>query len=303
MIHGLDLDDTTRAPLARLNSSGLPIDAGQVHKVWRGLVQVEGCMEPSVPVALKWMAGGEHKLPLELACSLAGAELGLTIPRGVLVLSRRDQLPGLPGTARPLPGTEDYLCYGSVHQWPDDTVARLLDDDDAVEEHTWQKLCASPGAPAGAAWDELAANADRHTGNVVFDGQRYWLIDHELALQPIAKVMRRFAAPGARLQLVEHRARENTLAAQLARRHPMSHGILKQPASFARAEQRLRALADRVRLWQTGHPQVDTVWPLTEVVLRGISLRLPALAVMLNQRLNIADARSLWNSSNPSSQS
>lgn len=298
MIPGLDLNDTSRAPLARLNSSGLPIHAGQVNKVWRGLVQVEGSLEPSVPVALKWMSG-VHKLPVELACALAGTALGLPIPRGVAVLAQRDQLPGLPGNAKPLAGTDDYLCFGSVHQWPDDSTARLLGDSSA-DEFTWRSLCSGPTAAPGAAWDELAANADRHTGNLIYDGAKFWFIDHELALQPIAQVMNKFTRQTSRDLLLEHRARANKVAAELHRRHPADHGMLTQPQRFNRAETRLKLLADAIRTWQTGHSQVDTVWPLTEIVLRGIALRLPALALMLNQRLNVPDATSLWSSSRPS---
>jgi hypothetical protein len=298
MIHGLDLEDTARPPVARLASSGLAISAGQVHKVWRGLVQVEGCMEPAVPVSLKWMSGA-HKLPVELACALAGAELGLPVPRGVVVLAKRDQLPGLPVGAKSLPGSDDYLCFGSVHQFPDDSVARLLLDDEAVAEHTWRQLCATSAAAPGAAWDELAANADRHPGNLVFDGNKYWFIDHELALEPIAKAMKTFAVQAVRQRVLDHRARVNQVAAQLAHRRPNDHEMLAQPSRFARADQKLKLLADKLRDWSTGRTHLDEVWPMTEVVLRGIGLRLPALSMMLNERLGVPDSTSLWNSSSP----
>ena len=255
-------------------------------------------MEPCLPVALKWMSGGAHKLPVELACSLAAAELGLPVPRGVVVLAKGDQLPGLPGYAKPIAGTDDYLCYGSMHQWPDDSGVRQLDDASATES-TWRHLCDSPGAAPGAAWDELAANADRHAGNLVFDGNKYWFIDHELALQPIAKAMRHFAEQAARHQLIDHRARANIVADQLTRRRPNDHGLLAQPQRFARIETRMKLLADRVQQWSTSNAAVDPNWPMTEIVLRGIALRLPALGLMLNQRLQTPDASSLWNSSSP----
>jgi hypothetical protein len=299
MIHGLDLEDTTRPPLARLNSGGVPIVAGQVHKVWRGLVQVPGSMEPGVPVALKWMAGA-HKLPIELACALAGSELALAVPRGLVVLATREQLPGLPAGARPVPGTDEYLCFGSQLQWPDDSSARLIGDDAAAEEHTWRQLCSTPAAAPGAAWDELAANADRHVGNLLFDGSKYWFIDHDLALEPIAKVMRTWAVQAARQSVIDHRAKINTVAEQLKRRRPNDHGMLAQPARFSRAQARINLVADQVRNWSTGQAQVDAVWPLTEVVLRGIATRLPPLALMLSERLHIPDAKALWSSSSQS---
>lgn len=298
MIHGIDLADASRAPVARLTSSGIPIKAGQTHKVWRGLVQVEGCTEPSEPVALKWMSS-TIKVALELACSLAANEMKLPVPRGVVVLAPRDQLPGLPAAAKPLPGTDDMLCFGSAFHFPDDTAARLLNDDAAVEEYTWRRLCDSRHAASSAAWDELAANADRHTGNLVFDGDRYWLIDHELALEPINRLMRRFAQTVARQQLLEHRARENAIAQQLAHRRASDHGMLSQANRLARAEKQLKLLADSVRDWRTGQTAVDAVWPMTEVALRSIALRLPALAHLLSLRLGRPDAESLWSTPHP----
>jgi hypothetical protein len=295
-VQPLDLHDTSRPPLAELNSSGIPISAGQVHKVWRGLVQAPGCLESCQPVVFKWMSG-QHKLPIELACSLAGVALGLAVPRGVVVLAKRDQMPGLPAGAKPLPGTDDYLCFGSVHQWPDDNFVRLLDDA-GNEEYVWRRLCDTAGAAPGAAWDELAANADRHIRNLVFDGSKFWFIDHDKALEPVAAVMRNFAVKAARNRVLEHRAESNRVASQLASRRPRDHGMLDQPARFARAENSLRLLADQVRAWSTGRRHVDDVWPLTEVVLRGIVLRLPALSLMLNERLALPEAGSLWNSSN-----
>ncbi len=294
MIHGLDLDDHKAPPFARLVSTGLPIDKGQVHKVWRGLVQVPGSTEPAIPVALKWMSG-QSKLPIELACSLAAAQLGLPVPRGVVVLSSRDQLPGLPAAVKPLPGSDDVICYGGMHQWPDDSAARLLDEDGAAE-YTWRQLCQSASAAPGAAWDELTANPDRHVNNLLFDGLRYWFIDHEQALEPMAQMMRRWAATVVRQAVLEHQAKVNAVATQLVRRRPRDHEILGQPSHFNRAARRIELLADAVRGWSSGHKHVDDVWPLTEVVLRGISLRLPALADMLTRRLQIPLPRSLWNS-------
>jgi hypothetical protein len=182
-------------------------------------------------------------------------------------------------------------------QWPDDSSARLIGDDAAAEEHTWRQLCATSAAAPGAAWDELAANGDRHVGNLLFDGSKYWFIDHDLALEPMAKVMRTWAVQAARQRVIDHRAKVNAVADQLRRRRPNDHGMLTQPAKFSRAQTRINLVADRVRTWSTGRAQVDAVWPLTEVVLRGIATRLPPLALMLSERLHIPNAQDLWSSS------
>jgi hypothetical protein len=241
---------------------------------------------------------GSHKLPIELACSMAGQLLPIPIPKGVVVLAERDQLPGLSGAAKPMPGSSLFLCFGSVHQWPDDTIARMLNDDAAADEFTWRQLCESGSAAPGAAWDELAANADRHTGNLVFDGAKYWFIDHELALQPIARMMRSFTAPSSRDRLLAYRSPANIVAGELVRRQPRNHELMSQPGRFTREEKHLKLLADKVRTWRTDYRFIDeSVWPMTEVVLRGIALRLPALALMLGERLRLPNPDSLWNSS------
>ncbi len=103
----------------------------------------------------------------------------------------------------------------------------------------------------------------------------------------IAKAMRHFAEQAARHRLIDHRARANLLA---------------QPQRFARIEMRMTLLADRVQQWSTSNAAVDSNWPMTEIVLRGIALRLPTLGLMLNQRLQTPDASSLWNSSSSTQQ-
>lgn len=295
MIPGLDPKDTSRPPLARLNSGGLPVFAGQVHKVWRGQVQVPGCTEPSVPVALKWMSG-QVKLSIELACSIAGSELHVRIPHGVVVLAERDQLPGLPSTARPLGNGKDFLCFGSLHQWPDDSATRMMDDE-AAEEYVWQQLCRQPAAANGAVWDELAANPDRHVRNFIFDGKDYWFIDHEAALEPISKVMKQWAVQAARQSVIDFRAKKNLLALQLQQRKPKDHGMEQHSNALVRAQRRLEVVADRIREWRTGSSHVDVLWPLVEVTVRGIALRLPALPLMVHERLQTPEKKLIWNSS------
>ncbi len=239
---------------------------------------------------------GQVKLPIELACALAAAEMQLPVPRGIVVLADRDQLPGLPASARPVPNGTEYLCFGSSHQWPDDSVTRLMDDE-AAEEYVWQQMCKLPVAATGAAWDELAANPDRHVRNLIFDGKDYWFIDHEAALEPISKVMKQWAVKSVREGLLDFRARKNIVASQLQQRRPRDHGIEAQSASLARAQRKVEVVAYSVREWHTGRPHLDALWPLVEVALRGIALRLPALPLMVHDRLQLPNKTLLWNSS------
>lgn len=162
MIPGLDIEDTTRAPLAHLNSAGLPIDAGQTHKVWRGQVQVPGRTQPSVPVALKWMAG-QVKLAIELACALAAGEMNLPVPRGVVVLADRDQLPGLASSAKRITSASAACTSGRTTAQPGCSriprprthvaqavrlAARLGEPCRAVSPALREHLTASPAQPS-----------------------------------------------------------------------------------------------------------------------------------------------------------
>lgn len=287
-----DLEIWRNPPVYRLLSSGMRLEGNHVNKVWRGLAHPQGGSESGVPMIVKWLPKAVP-LATELACALAGQALRLQVPRGALVLADADQLPGLP---RRFEG-RTVLCFGSHLQWPDDTIARLIHDDAAVEELIWQRLCETPEGPAGAAWDELVANEDRHHENVVFDGHRWWLFDHEEALEPIARVMKRFTLQATRAELAQHQAKANTLASQMVLRRPNDHGLERVPPSLLSLRKRLQWMADSVRGWRTGNDEIDQTFAVAEVVLRSIDLRMPALALHLHKRLARPEGDALWNSS------
>lgn len=276
-------------------SAGVPLSGDHTHRTWRGQVQAPGSVEACYPVALKWMPGSV-KLPLELGCTVAGAVLGLQVPRAALVLAARDQLPGLPASVKGVGGSDDVLCFGSAFQWPDDSVVRILPDA-AAEDYVWRTVCQTALAAPTAAFDELSANPDRHSQNMVFDGQRWWFIDFDLALEPLGKVARRFVQAQARQSILDHRARANQLAAELVRRRPADHGLTAGALFGPSAERRLKVAAEKVRTWRTGHSQVDAVWPFVEITLLSLALRLPALGLMIAQRLNVPEPEALWTSS------
>lgn len=290
-----DLEEWRSPPLYRLLSSGALLEGSHVNKVWRGLVHPVGDTAPGVPMMIKWLAD-PIALATELACALAGQALRLQVPAGRLVLAEADMLQGLPSR---FPGRR-VLCFGSQLQWPDDMTVRLIKDDAAVEEHIWQKLCETPQAPTGAAWDELVANEDRHHQNVVYDGRQWWLFDHEAALEPIARVMKRFAQQSARQEVAAHHAKRNQIAEQLVIRRPNDHAIERQAPNLLALRYRLQWLADAARNWRTGNADVDQTFAVAEIVLRSIDLRLPALALHLQQRLAKPEGASLWKLTAPS---
>lgn len=242
---------------------------------------------------VKWLAKTET-LASELACSLAARALKLNVPNGALVLCEREQLPGIPARVRGGP-TDLVMCYGSEYQWPDDTVARPKGAE-AQAEWVWGKVCNTPQGAAGGVWDELVANEDRHHENVVFDGQRWWLIDHEKALSTVAKVMKQFAQTVARRSVIEHRGKRNQLATEMLRRRSADHKMEALPPSWLQLRQRLAWLVDQSRQWDgaTGMPPVDTVLFMCHIYLQGIDLRLPALAYLLSQRMARPSSEALW---------
>jgi len=294
-----EVDDLETLPIVHLVSAGAPIHAGQVHRVWRAMVQTPGSTEPAIPVVLKAVTTRE-KLVIELACSLASGVLKLPVPRGMLALAEPDDLPHVPSDALTLPGLPYVLCFASVLRWPDDTAERALDDDSSISEFLWHRFCATTTGAPSAAWDELVANADRHTGNFVFDGTRYWLIDHELSLRPIAEAMRLMTRADTRQQVLTHKAERNQVAYQMLQRRPNDHGMLLQPRHFEARAKALELFAVKMSQWRSGIPALDDLLSDTETVLRGIILRLPALSLQLNERISNPGGPLLWTASNDS---
>ncbi|MGJ7490205.1 hypothetical protein [Variovorax sp. ZT4R33] len=288
-----DLQRWRPPPVHRVLSTGLLLEGSHLNKVWRGMVQRFGTTEAAVPHILKW-TDKKEVLAAELACSLAGKALKLQVPAGVLALAEKGDLPGLPNRVRGA-STDLVMCFASELQWPDDAFARPVHSD-AAEERIWQQLCDTPQGPSGAVWDELVANEDRHCENVVFDGHRWWLIDHEHTLPSVAKVMKRFAEHVIRQSLIDHVAKENVLAAEVVRRRSKDHQMNTLPPAWASLRVRLQWLADQAQNWHTGMDQVDTVLMMTHVYLRSIDLRLPALAMHLQKRLEQPEKVSLWTS-------
>ena len=243
---------------------------------------------------IKWVEKKEQ-LAAELACALAARALRLQIPSGVLVLAQKDQLRGLP--KRVVDSQQDVvLCFGSEFQWPDDTFAKPTDTD-AAREWVWSRLCQSPQGAAGGVWDELVANEDRHTENLVFDGVRWWLIDHEKTLTPLNRLMMKFADAAIRQTVISHRAPDNPIVAEMVSRRPHDHKMEALPTALVNLRVRIQWLADQARKWKTGLNDVDTVFMMTEIYLRSIDIRLPALAMQLNSRLAKQAPPALWSQS------
>lgn len=286
-----DLQRWRDPPVYRMLSPGALLSGDHLNKVWRGMAQMPHSTEPGLPMIVKWVEKKE-RLAAELACCLAARAFRLQVPAGVLILAEKDQLYGLP--KRVVEGPADtVLCFGSEFQWPDDTLARPSNSD-AASEWVWTRLCHSAQGDTGGVWDELVANEDRHTDNVVFDGVRWWLIDHEKTLTPLAKVMMKFAEAVVRQAVIEHRAPANPIATEMVSRRPADHKMESLPQGLVNLRVRLHWLIEQVLRWKTGLADVDTVFMMTEIYLRSIDLRLPALPMHLHARLNKPVPPALW---------
>ena len=285
-----DLQRWRVPPVYRMLSGGLLLPGRHENKVWRGLAQYPDNTEPGVSLCIKWVKRKEV-LATELACSLAAQALKLQVPRGVLVIADRDQLPGLPIRAGEGMGNR-VLCFGSELQWPDDTLARPVGIK-AVEDWVWRRLCETPQGPTGAVWDELIANEDRHFENVVFDGHRWWLIDHEFTLQPVAKAIRRFTESTVRAGVIDYCPPENTLAQEVLTRR-RDHNMPSVPQTMNASKQRLLWMVGQAQRWRTGIAEVDTVLMMAWYYLSSIELRLPALPLHLDRRLHQPSEKLEW---------
>lgn len=111
----------------------------------------------------------------EVVCSLVGSALGLNIPKPFLVYVERNNLPqskkwNTSEERRISFGSEDAR-HPSFRQW-------IQANGNAV----FRALVSWNGFAQTAWLDEWIANDDRNVGNLLFDGNDFWLIDHSHAL-------------------------------------------------------------------------------------------------------------------------
>lgn len=269
---------------------------GQTNLAWyaqAGSVHLAGRSEPMI---VKWLPE-QHKLATEIACALAAQALGCPVPGCALVVADRDQLTGIPASVV----GDRLLLFGSVFVEPDRFLAEVMDGQDAIEDAVWTRVCGSQTGPRGAALDELLANPDRHIGNVLFDGKAWWLIDHDLALQPASEWARDWANQETRRHAVEFSARVNQLASHMLRLMPTQRDwLLRQPSTFERQKRQLAGLAAWVGGWRDTDSRIEGIWQLTGLMLDLIATRLPALAQHLSNRSPDKSAAALtWTSPAP----
>lgn len=258
-----------------------------VHPAWRG--QVANAHAPRAKqMVLKWL-DSHLAICAELATALAAQTLKLPVPLPAVVIASREDLPGLPNSA-----TEDHvILIGSEYKEPEIFFAQGMNNNPAAEEFVWNKLCSSPTGPSGAAWDELIANDDRHFQNALFDGQNWWLFDHDRALQNSGGFCKDPNDLQTRLELIDFRAKCNLLAEQTVDRHKHNHGIEAQPIAFEKQKTALAILRHEVKNWSHPEPKINAIYSTTAILLDAIELRLPALAQHIQTRIARPNAKEL----------
>jgi hypothetical protein len=264
------------------------LEGNHIHPAWRGQVASQG-MPRAKTMIVKWL-DGHLALCVELACALAAQSLGLRVPVPGIVIAPREFVQGIPASV----GSHEIVLVGSEYKGPDAFLARATHGNPAAEEFVWNKLCASDMGPAGAAWDELVANEDRHHQNAIFDGSHWWLFDHDRALMGAGTYSKNPTDPKVRLDLKNFSAKCNNLADQMVKRHRSSHGISAQPAEFDRHKGALSLLAQAAKKWIHPDPKIQGIFDSTAILLTAIELRLPALALHLQARIEEPSAEDLW---------
>ncbi|MBK0014036.1 hypothetical protein IAE56_16840 [Stenotrophomonas sp. S41] len=133
----------------------------------RGMVLTqEGTVEAWVkPVA------DLQRVQVEVACSLLGQLLDLPVPEPLVVFIG-------PEFGGPSVGFgSGAVGHPNVARWMDteaDVVLKRLRE--------WAKVVDA------ACFDEWIGNCDRHPGNLIYDGQGFWLIDHDKAMHPLIQL-------------------------------------------------------------------------------------------------------------------
>jgi hypothetical protein len=278
-------------PIYHLSGAAVKREGDHSHDTWHVRVVHEAIAGHSMPMIVKAVRS-QITLAIEVACGMAARELRLAVPQPGLVVADRADLPDIDENIL----GERLLLVGSHYQRPDALFAEAVDNSPAAEELIWTKVCESPVATQGAAWDELIANPDRHCENVLFDGTTWWLFDHDQALAPAAAFAGGVNQTNTRQQAIDFNAQVNLLAAQLLRRYA-GHGqnIVDQHRKLEQGAKRLQALARYAENWSHKDRDVQSTLQLIGVVLGLIHLRLPALAQKLRMRVNLPPPRnSLW---------
>jgi hypothetical protein len=281
-----------RPPLYRLLATAEVMSAedGHLNPAWRGIVGEPNSIEPGTPMVLKYLGESSIKNSIEIACGLAALALKLPVPRPALVYCDSEDLPNLPHSVI----GKTILLFGSQLQ-PEDTLwAQAKASSAEMAELIWKKVCSLPVGAQGAAWDELIANPDRHHQNLIWDGVRWWLFDHDKALPPA--ISSKTESDKLRLgkDFPDFIVRANLLALEMIKRYPSDHKIENQTNDFEKNKMRLLTLARLTESWKVEDSRTSGILKDASLFTTLIANRLPALAMHLQRRVGRKMGDTLW---------
>ncbi|MCA9462479.1 MAG: hypothetical protein KC590_10140 [Nitrospira sp.] len=167
----LSLDDIELAAL--LPGAQLVTGQGNVEETWISEIYAE-----SGPTVAYVKVLNQNQLASEVVCALIGMALNLNIPKPYLVLAEKQNLPG---SKKWLDGQNQKICFGSENA-KSPSFRQLLTLNPNRKKAIWNILLKWDGFKETAWFDEWIANDDRNVGNVLWDGKKFWLIDHSHSL-------------------------------------------------------------------------------------------------------------------------
>lgn len=168
--------------LATLCSGAKRFDEGNATETWKGSIQTHFGQKVAFIKVLP-----NNQLISETACALLARALGLNVPPPYLVRVHKEQL----RQSRKWGKDEtEKICFGS-EEIDHLSLARILfpkRKGKSVPVHPSvmikirQQVAACEGFQETAIFDEWIANGDRHEGNLLWDGRKFYLIDHSHSL-------------------------------------------------------------------------------------------------------------------------
>lgn len=168
--------------LATLCSGAVRFDDLNATETWKGPIQTSvGQVVAFVKVL------PDNQLISEAACALLAQALGLDVPTPYLVQVNKEQLKK---SKNWIDGETTKICFGS-QELSHPSLARVLAPKrkgklvpihPVLQQKIWDQVRGCDSFQETAIFDEWAANGDRHPGNLLWDGRKYYLIDHSHAL-------------------------------------------------------------------------------------------------------------------------
>ena len=133
-----------------------------VNPIWKGYVVTS---DKTMEQAYVKKVSNINELYKEVICSLLGRAIGINTPEPIIVYVDKEH--------PQITSSSNELFFGTI-DCESNSFARYIEDNEFHEDEilTYQDLHKI------LSFDELVANADRHSKNILFNGTTYFFIDH-----------------------------------------------------------------------------------------------------------------------------